>query len=284
MTEQVGWGESMEYRDVTTPADAPTHFTAQMSVGEDGSVNGKKLMADIAVAVTSATATVDNEFKDQTLKEAGLSDEWMQNASEAQKAYALAKIIEAKATPGTKTLDLSYPYSYTQMSGEDSQQVNTTAAGVLTLKVDEQGLVNGKPLTIEAALNATRTVEQMPNAVRRATLRSLGFDSEPIRNASADQTKYALVKASMATRTPGTTQFEVHMGGDKYAVGMKIGENGEILGAGTAKIPPPPKKSWWKSVVSVVCTVVSICYPPAAIICSGIQSAIAIGSGRAGWG
>lgn len=280
--QMVGSGESQSIQTITRPADAATHFTGQMSVAADGTVNGAKLPADIQVFVATATAGVAPEYKDATLREAGLSEEWMQNASEEQKAYALAKIVDAKSTPGDKSIDLSYPYTFQQNSGESSTSVSTRAAGVLSLKVDTAGKVNGKALTIDAAVNATRNIDSMPNAVRRGSLKALGFDAGTISSASPDQVKNVLVKAAMATSSPGNKQFEVQMGGDKYAVGLKVGDKGQIEGAGSAKIPPPPKKSWWKQAVSVVCTVVSICYPPAALICQGINAAIAVSNGAKG--
>ncbi len=282
-TQQVGWGDNTSFADVKVPAD-PTTFTPHVTVGTDGTVNGAKLPADVATQITSASRGVNQEFKDATLKEVGLSDEWLTNASQAQKDYALARIIDAKSTPGQKSFDFSFPYSTTVSGGEDVQTITTTAAGHIAFTAGADGTVNGKPLTAELAYAATKAVEAMPNAVRRATLETLGFKPDAIAKGSADQIKYALEKASIATATPGTTQFEVHMGGDKYAVGLKVGDDHKILGSGVALIPPPPKKSWWKTVVSVVCTVVSICYPPAAIICQGIQGAIAISSGAKGLG
>lgn len=280
--QMVGSGESQSMQSVIRPADSATHFTGQMSVAADGTVNGAKLPADMQVFVATATAGVAAEYKDTTLREAGLSEEWMQNASEDQKGYALAKIIDAKSTPGQKSIDLSFPYTFQQNSGEDSQTVSTRASGVLSLNVDAQGKVNGKALTIDAAVNATRNIDSMPNEVRRGSLKALGFDAATISSASPDQVKNVLVKAAMATSSPGNKQFEVQMGGDKYAVGLKVGDKGQIEGAGSAKIPPPPKKSWWKQAVSVVCTVVSICYPPAALICQGINAAIAVSNGAKG--
>ena len=279
------WGGNGEYPvEITTmvPAANATTFAGKMSVSAEGLVNGARLSADIATQITSAARNVPQEFKDATLKEVGLSDEWMGNATQETKDYALAKIINAKDTPGAKQLDFSYGYSVIQYNSESPVPTDLVAAGVVNLNVGADGLVNGKPLTAEIAFNSTRTVEAMPAAVRRATLMSLGFTEDAINKGSPDQEKCALIKTSVATATPGDARFEVHMGGDKCSVGLKIGEDGSIDGAGVALVPPPPKKSWWKTVVSVVLTVVSIVYPPVAIICQAIQAGMAIASGAKG--
>lgn len=284
-TESPAWGEYTPPPVTTvTPADHPTTLTGKISVGEDGKVNGARLPADFATTIISASRSVPQEFKDATLKEVGLSDEWLQNASQEQKDYALAKIIDAKSTPGDKSLDLSYPYDAVQNWGENATTVHTVAAGNISFKAGPGGLVNGKPLTAEVAFSATQAVEAMPLAVRRGSLQTLGFPADAISKASADQQKYALIKTRVSTATPGTTQFEVHMGGDKYAVGLKISADHKIEGAGVQFIPPPPKKSWWKSVVSIVCTVVSIVFPVAAPICMAINAGIAISNGAKGLG
>lgn len=282
-TVESGWGDNYSVSTVME-AQPPTHFSATVAVDEAGLVNGAKLPVDQATEVTTKMRKVPQEFKDATLKDVGFSDEWMANASQEMKDYAVARIIDAKANGKDTELDLSFDYSQQMNAGEDTQTITAKAPGRVSLKVTADGKVNGKKLTAEIAYVASRTVEAMSPGMRRATLQQLNFTQEAINNASADQVEYALTKVSTLTASPGDHQFEVHMGGKKYAVGVKIGEDGSILGCATQEIPPPPKKSWWKTVVSIVCVVVSIVYPPAALICQAIQGAIAISSGAKGLG
>lgn len=280
-TVTVSQGEN-ESSYVEVKPDRPTTFRASMEVSEDGKVNGKALTADLVTEVAGANRGVANDFKDASLRQAGLSDEWMRHASAGDKATALAKIVDASRSPGQTKLDLGYEYQSSVSVGEDTRTVTSRAAGAIQLDVGEGGKVNGARLPSTLAATAGASIDAMPGATRRATLQALGFEAGAVAGASQEQQRNALVRASVATATPGSKQFEVQMGGDKYAVGMKVGEQGEILGAGTARIPPPPKKQVWKQVVSVVATVVSVVYPPLAPVCQLVNAAIAASSGAKG--
>jgi len=284
-TETTGYGEYTTETKTVVPADRPTTFSAKMSVGEGGTVNGASLPADVATRITGARSRVPQEFKDTTLRELGLSEEWLGNATQEQKDYALARIIEAKETPGHKQLDFSFGYTVLQGNAEGWHPQDVVAAGIVNLNVGADGRVNGKPLTAEVAFNATRTVEKMSNAVRRVTLMSLGFNEGAVANASADQEKYVLVKASVATITPGTAEFEAHMGGDKYAVGLKVDQDGTLEPLGVKKLIPPPKKkkSWLKKIVSVALSIGSF-FPATAVFCQAAKAVMAVADGAKGLG
>ncbi len=270
-------GAGLQMEKVDGP---PVKLSAALEVSADGKVNGQVLPADLHARLSTEVTRVPLELKEQTLKEAGLSADWLGKASPQQKEYALAKIREASMTPGSKTLDFSFSTT-TQRNRGDAGEVSETvsASGALKLDVGTDGKINGKQLTIETALATSLQMDKLPLSEKRAMVASLGFDAQAQNALTAKEGTAILTRAAMATQTPGDHRLEVNIGKDKYQLALKVGKDGELEGAGAAKIPPPPKKKWWQAAVSAVLTVVGFVFPPVAPIAKIINGVIGVVQG-----
>lgn len=284
--EQSG-GDSSSYLPppVTEPGKA-VKFSFTANIDAAGKVNGVTLAVDQQTRLATELKKVAPELKDQALRDAGVPADFIAGATMEQKEQALAKLRAATLTPGTRTVDIGFDQtSYT--GGGDAGQgeaVTTRIGGPVTLKVDAQGNVGGKPLFIETALATTRVMEQLPMAEKKAMLQSLGFQADDLKPLAADRATEILTRVSMLSKTPGEHRLEVDSGPDKFLIGLKVSDQGELEGAGVTKLPPPPKKKIWQTVLSVVGAVVSIVFPPAAPFIQVAQAAMAVANGARGAG
>lgn len=274
-------GESESVSIVEQP---PVSFKAAMEVSADGKVNGKTLGVDELARLSSQIATVPAEAKETALKEAGLSDSWMSQASQEQKDYALAKLRQASTTPGEKSLDLSFDVT-SWSGGESGSETTTKVDGTVKLSVGADGKVGGKTPAIEVALATTLTMERMPMVEKRLMLGQLGIPADGLRAATPQEASDLLTRVALRTKTPGEQQFEAKLGGKDYIVGLKIGAKGDIEAAGAQpKPPPPPKQKWYKKWLGPILTVASFVFPVAAPALQAINAAMAIKNGAKGLG
>ncbi len=276
-TTNIGEGETVTS---LVAGDAKT-FTAALEVGADGKVNGKTLGVDELARLGSQLSTVPVEVKEKALLDAGLSADWVRNSTEGQRDYALAKLRQESATPGSRELDLSF--SYTVRQGGDAEYTTThTAPGVLKLDVGADGTVNGKTPLVEVALATQLTMERMSMADKRAMLAQVGFPPEACSAIRPDEAASILTQVSFATREPGEHSLFVKVDGEAWQLGLKIGEKGAIEGAGAQKVPPDPP--FWKQIVGPVLMVVGVVFPVLAPFTMALNAAMAVANGAKGLG
>lgn len=262
---------------------AAVSFRGPMEVGADGSVNGKRLEVDELARLSSQISTVPAEAKEAALKEAGLDDNWLGQASQPQKDMALAKLRHATMTPGEKNVDLSF--SMTVTSGGESETTSTyTVPGSLKLNVDAQGKVNGKTPSLETALATTLTFERMPMVEKRLMLGQLGVGADGLKNVTPNEASDILTRVALRTKTPGDQQFDISVGGKTWVMGLKVGAKGEIEGAGAMEKPQPPKQKWYKKWLGPILTIASFVFPPAAPFLQAANAVLAIKNGAKGLG
>ncbi len=246
----------------------------KVDVSADGKVNGEPLGVDVRARLSSEVKTVPEEFKDQALRDAGISEDWMNRASPLQKDNALAQLREASTKPGTHQLDFGFDYQQ-EMGGDSGGTYKARADATVRLEVSADGKVNGKQPIIEKALATQLQMESLPMADKRALMGSLGFDAEAQRNVNPAESASLLTRAAMVSDKPGEHRLETHVAGQKYALAMKVGADGKLEGAGAAKVPPPPRKSFFQRVLQPILTIASI-------IPSPIQPFAAIANGVIG--
>ncbi|MDP1922491.1 MAG: hypothetical protein Q8L14_39990 [Myxococcales bacterium] len=276
-TTNIGEGETVTS---LVAGDAKT-FTAALEVGADGKVNGKTLGVDELARLGSQLSTVPVEVKEKALLDAGLSADWVRNSTEGQRDYALAKLRQESATPGSRELDLTF--SYTVRQGGDAEYTTThTAPGVLKLDVGADGTVNGKTPLVEVALATQLTMERMSMADKRAMLAQVGFPPEACSAIRPDEAASILTQVSFATREPGEHSLFVKVDGEAWQLGLKIGEKGAIEGAGAQKVPPDPP--FWKQIVGPVLMVVGVVFPVLAPFTMALNAAMAVANGAKGLG
>jgi hypothetical protein len=271
-------GESESVSIVEQP---PVSFRAAMEVSADGKVNGKALGVDELAKLSSQIATVPTEAKDAALKEAGLSDQWVSQASMAQKDYALAKLRQAAMSPGMKSLDVSFDVTGWE-GGESGSETTTRVDGTIQVSVGADGKIGGKTPQIEVALATTLTMERMPMVEKRQMLGQLGMPADVLRAATPQEASDLLTRVALRTRTPGEQQFEAVLGGKDYIVGLKVGAKGDIEAAGAQLKPPQPKQNKLKQLIGPILTVASFVFPVAAPALQAINAAIAIKNGARG--
>ncbi|MBL8914206.1 MAG: hypothetical protein JNM17_26110, partial [Archangium sp.] len=124
-----------EKRLVPTP---PVVVKGTVTVTADGRVNGKPLVVDQLARLSSQLAKVPADAKDASLRDAGLSAQWVARATPQQKEYALASLRLASLTPGKKSLDLSFMHHL-----EGREKLPYAVPGRLTFTVTADGKVNG---------------------------------------------------------------------------------------------------------------------------------------------
>lgn len=256
----------------------PRTFKASLDVGADGSVNGKPLAVDELARLGTQLTTVPREVKDQVLREAGLSQNWINHADDGQRDFALAKLRQLSATPGSHDLDL--PCTYTEE--RESGTLTVTEPGRLTLTAAADGTVNGKPPLVETALATQLTMEKLSMAEKRELLAQVGFPPEATASVRPDEAASILSRVSFATREPGEHSMYVKVDGASWMLGVAVGEAGQITGAGAQKLPPDPP--FWKQVIGPVLSVVSIAFPVVAPFAMALNGAMALSSGAKGLG
>jgi hypothetical protein len=273
------------YTHVTKVELPPVKVTLGLEVDARGRVNGAPLVADELTKLSTELKRVPVEEKLASLREAGVSEEWIGNTTEAQKDAALAKLRAAAATPGEKTVDLSFEVQETISGGDgDSRTETRRIDGKVKLSVDEQGKVGGKQPRIEVALATTNQFDQLSTADKVSMLERVGFPKEDIKGIAPERMTTILTRVAMAMREPGERSIEVDTGPDKFAVGLKVGKDGELEGIGVQKLPPPPKKKGWMKVLGPVLTVASFVFPAAAPFIRLAQAGLAVASGARGLG
>lgn len=258
-------------------------FAVAVDVGPDGTVNGKPLKLDELARFASELSTLHPDQKDQALRDAGLSADWLRAATPEEKSMALGKLRLASSTPGTKSVDLSFVERVESVMGEGSVDISHVPhSAVLTLEVAADGKVNGKTPFIETALATQLTMERLPMVEKRVLLAQLGFSNEACLAVSAGEAASILSRVSMATLQPGEHRLEVGVAGKGWQLGLKVGPGGEIEGAGASPIPPKP--AGWKRFIGPVLSIASVIFPPAAPVLQTINAAIAIANGAKGLG
>lgn len=264
-----------------TVEGAPETFSVAVEVGANGTVNGKPLVLDEVARFSSELSTLHPDQKEQALRDAGLSDDWLRAATPDQKDVALGKLRLASSTPGTKSVDLSFVERVENAMGEGSFEVSHVAhQAVLKLEVTADGMVNGKTPFVETALATQLTMERLPMVEKRVLLAQLGFSSDACLAVSAGEAASILSRVALATTKPGEHRLEVGVGGKGWQLGLKIGAKGDIEAAGASEIPPKP--SGWKRFIGPVLSVASALFPAAAPVLQTINAALAIANGAKG--
>lgn len=269
--------ESSSRTEVSRSEGEPVKLSVSVEVDARGRVNGAPLVADQLTRLGTETTRVPIEEKQKALEEAGVPREWMAWASEEQKTQALARIRDAGLTPGEKTIDLSFDRQETIGGGDGDSRVETRRVdGRFTLTVGD------KPLRIDVAVATTNQFDQLPVADKAEMLERIGFPAEDVKKIAPERMTSILTRVSMTARDPGEHALEVDTGPDKFRVGMKVSQQGDIEAIGAEKLPPPPKKKKWQKILGPVLTVASIAFPAAAPFIRVAQAGLAIASGARG--
>lgn len=246
-----------------------THrFSATVSVAGGGVIDGKRLHVDELARLASQLASLAPEVKDEALRQAGLSKTWVALASDAHKAWALAKLRVAGASDTPQRIDVGYTLLQHSESGASESKMPGTL------------VTTGKPPFIEKALATQLAMEKLSMVEKRALVAQLGLPFEAVREIGAATASSLLTRVSLATATPGQHTFDARIDGDTWRVAVKVGPNGALEGAGAVKLPPEPPT--WKKVLGPVLTLASFVFPPVAPIAQTLNAVMALANGARG--
>lgn len=143
---------------------------------------------------------------------------------------AYAAVLEARKSPGTKTLLLSLVPVLSQVVGssEGVDEVRRFDGPPLplkpTLEVTAGGLVNGKLLKVDSLAKLSSQLSTVPADAKDMALRAAGLSKRWVESATPEQKDTALAQLRLASLTPGKTTLDLSIDVSQGLVGDGVVE------------------------------------------------------------